>query len=120
MGKRRDPICLGPYLYRDRDMVEQFFNRIKRCRRVAARCDKRAVNLLAFVKLAANRIRLRVYGSASYGKALSQGALSNRSCHPFLRRDPLRSIRETFQFIECFSTDNDSYLQLQQTLFIRT
>ena len=44
-----------------RNLVERFFNRIKHCRRVATRYEKRAVNFLAFVKLAAIRIWLRVY-----------------------------------------------------------
>lgn len=99
---RRDPICLSPYpylyLYRDRTMVERFFNRLKHCRRVAAPCDKRAVNFLAFIKFAVIRIWSRVYESTSYDTALSQGAVSNRNCHPFLRRHPFPSLRKIFQF----------------------
>ncbi len=26
---REEPICLGPYLYRGRNLVERFFNKIK-------------------------------------------------------------------------------------------
>jgi len=51
----------SPYLYRARNLVERFFNRIKPCRRVAARNDKLAPNYLAFIKLAAIRIWLRAY-----------------------------------------------------------
>jgi transposase len=51
-SKRKDPICFSPYLCRDRNRVEQFFNRIKQCRRVATRYDKLAANYLAFVQLA--------------------------------------------------------------------
>ncbi len=58
---RRDPICFSPLLYRDRNLVERFFNRIKHCRRIATRSEKRAANFLAFVKLAAIRLWLRVY-----------------------------------------------------------
>jgi transposase len=58
---RKDPICFSPYLYRDRNLVEQFFNKIKQCRRVATRYDKLAANYLAFVKLACIRLWLRVY-----------------------------------------------------------
>ena len=29
---RKDPICLSPYLYRDRNLIERFFNKIKQCR----------------------------------------------------------------------------------------
>jgi transposase len=34
-SNRNDPICFSPYLYRARNRVERFFNRIKQCRRVA-------------------------------------------------------------------------------------
>ena len=60
---RKDPICFSPYLYRSRNLVERFFNRIKQCRRVAIRYDKLAANYLAFIKLAAIRIWLRAYES---------------------------------------------------------
>ena len=60
---RTSPICLSPHLYRDRNLVERFFNRIKRCRRVATRYDKLAANYLAFIKLACIRLWLRVYES---------------------------------------------------------
>ena len=56
---RKDPICFSPYLYRARNLVERFFNKIKQCRRVATRYDKLAANYLAFVKLASIRILLR-------------------------------------------------------------
>jgi len=60
---RKDPICFSPYLYRARNLVERFFNKIKQCRRVATRYDKLAANYLAFIKLAAIRIWLRAYES---------------------------------------------------------
>jgi transposase len=55
------PICFSPFLYRDRNLVERFFNKIKQCRRVATPHDKLAANYLAFVKLACIRLWLRVY-----------------------------------------------------------
>ena len=58
---RKEPICFSPYLYRSRNLVERFFNRIKQCRRIATRYDKLAANYLAFVKLASIRLWLRVY-----------------------------------------------------------
>ena len=58
---RREPICFSPYLYRARNLVERFFNKIKQCRRVATRYDKLAANYLAFVKLASIQLWLRVY-----------------------------------------------------------
>src|SRR5262249_33571342 len=44
---RNDPICFSPYLYRARNRVERFFNRIKQSCRVATRYDKLAANYLA-------------------------------------------------------------------------
>jgi transposase len=46
---RSTPICFSPYLYRARNQVERFFNRIKQCRRVATRYDRLAANYLAFI-----------------------------------------------------------------------
>ena len=60
---RKDPICSSPYLYRSRNLVERFFNKIKQCRRIATRYDKLAANYLAFIKLASIRIWLLVYES---------------------------------------------------------
>ena len=60
---RKKPICFSPYLYRARNLVERFFNKIKHCRRVATRYDKLAANYLAFVQLASIRLWLRVTSS---------------------------------------------------------
>ena len=60
---------------RAHNLVERFFNMIKQYRRIATRYDKLAANYLAFVKLAAIRIWLRVYESTSY---LDQNDKSNR------------------------------------------
>jgi hypothetical protein len=57
-------LCFSPYLYRARNLIERFFNKIKQCRRVATRYDKLAANCLAFVKLASIRIWLRANESA--------------------------------------------------------
>jgi transposase len=46
-------------LYRERNLVERFFNKIKRFRRIATRYEKLGANFLAFIKLAAMRIWLR-------------------------------------------------------------
>ena len=50
-----------PYLCRDRNLIERFFNKIKKCRRVATRYDKHAANYLAFVKVACIRLWLRFF-----------------------------------------------------------
>jgi transposase len=57
---RKSPICFSPYLYRARNSIERFFNKIKQCRRVATRYDKLAANYLAFVQLASIRVWLGV------------------------------------------------------------
>jgi transposase len=56
---RKTPIWFCPYLYRERNSIERFFNKVKHYRRVATRYDKLAANYLAFVKLASIRIWLR-------------------------------------------------------------
>ena len=61
---RTEALCFSPYLYRARNLVERFFNKIKHCRRVATRYDKLAANYLAFVRLASIRLWLRVNESA--------------------------------------------------------
>ncbi len=55
--------CFSPALYRERNRVERFFNRIKHFRRVATRYEKHASNYLAMLKLACIRIWLRAYES---------------------------------------------------------
>ena len=49
--------AFSPFLYRFRNLVERFFNKLKQWRRVATRCDKLAANYLAFVKLASIAFR---------------------------------------------------------------
>jgi transposase len=56
---RRWRACFSGVLYRDRNRIERFFNKIKHCRRVATRYEKHASNFLAMVKLAAIRLWLR-------------------------------------------------------------
>jgi len=46
-------------LYKQRNLIERFFNKIKHFWRIAARGEKRASNYLAMIKLAAIRIWLR-------------------------------------------------------------
>jgi transposase len=58
-SNRSEPICFSPYLYRARNRIERFFDKIKQCPRVATRYDKRAANYLAFVQYASIRLWLR-------------------------------------------------------------
>lgn len=59
-SNRNEPICFSRHLYRARNLVERFFNKITQCRRVATRYDKLAANYLAFVQLASIRLWLRI------------------------------------------------------------
>lgn len=52
----RQPLICDFYTYKERHLVECFFNKIKAFRRVATRCDKLAASFLAFVLLASIRI----------------------------------------------------------------
>jgi transposase len=62
---RKDAFCFSPYLYRGRNVVERFFNKVKQCRRVATCYDKLAANYLAFIQLASMRLWLRVRANES-------------------------------------------------------
>jgi transposase len=62
---RTEALCFSPHLYRARNLVERFFNKIKHCRRVATRYDKLAANYLAFVQFASIRLWLRVNESTT-------------------------------------------------------
>ncbi|BBO04204.1 hypothetical protein SG09_35540 [Bradyrhizobium ottawaense] len=61
-SNRNDLICFNPCLYRARNRVERFFNRIKQCPRVATHYDRLAANYLAFVSI---RLRFRANEFAS-------------------------------------------------------
>lgn len=54
---RRAAFC--PFLYRYRNLIERFFNKLQHFRAVATRYDKRDDNFLASVHLASIRIWLR-------------------------------------------------------------
>ena len=59
MPHRLNPPAFSKRLYRKRNLVERFFNKIKQFRAVATRYDKRDDNYLAGVKLASIRIWIR-------------------------------------------------------------
>lgn len=65
MPHRRDPPAFSRFLYRYRNLVERFFNRLKHYRAIATRYEKRATNYLALVKLASIRVWLRHYESVT-------------------------------------------------------
>ena len=59
------PHALSRVLYRMRNRVERFFNKLKQFRRVATRYEKLASNYLAMIKIATIRIWLRTNQSAA-------------------------------------------------------
>ena len=65
MPRRVRVPAFSPFLYRYRNLVERFFNKLKHFRAVATRYDKHDANYLALVKLAASRIWMRCYESVS-------------------------------------------------------
>ena len=65
MPRRVNIPAFSAWLYRYRNLVERFFNKLKHSRRIATRYDKLARNFLAAVALAAIRIRIRHYESTT-------------------------------------------------------
>ena len=65
MPNRTEVPAFSTFLYKYRNLVERFFNKIKHFRAVATRYDKDPENYLASVKLAATRIWLRTYESTT-------------------------------------------------------
>jgi transposase len=59
MPNRVTALRFNRRLYRKRNLIERFFNKIKHYRAVATRYDKRDDNFLAGIKLASIRIWLR-------------------------------------------------------------
>ena len=59
MPNRVNLPAFSTFLYRYRNLVERFFNKLKHYRAVATRYDKLPENYLASVKLASIRIWLR-------------------------------------------------------------
>jgi len=56
---------VDPEVYRRRNLVERFFNKLKHFRRIATRFDKLARNFLAAVTLASIRLWTRAYESTT-------------------------------------------------------
>ena len=65
MSTRKDTLAFSPFLYRYRNLVERFFNKLKHFRAIATRFEKLPENYLALVKLAAVRLWLRNYESVT-------------------------------------------------------
>ena len=56
---------VDPTIYRQRNLVERFFNKLKHFRRIATRYDKLARNFLAAIALASTRLWIRRYESTT-------------------------------------------------------
>nr|KIS30150.1 hypothetical protein TQ38_24310 [Novosphingobium sp. P6W] len=59
-SNRKQRFGFSSWLYRQRNLVERFFNRMKQLRGVATRYDKDAANYLAAIKLICARILCNV------------------------------------------------------------
>jgi len=57
-SNRKQPRDYDKHLYKDRNLVERFLNKVKNCRRVATRYDKTGRNYMAFWQLASIMVLL--------------------------------------------------------------
>jgi transposase len=58
-------VVVDRQVYRQRNLIERFFNKLKHFRRIATRYDKLARNFLAALALASTRLWLRHYESTT-------------------------------------------------------
>jgi transposase len=56
---RNEPRAIDRHLYRERNLVERLWSKLKQYRRVATRYEKKGANFLAFVKVAAMMVMLK-------------------------------------------------------------
>ena len=64
-SNRVDEFLYSKRIYKKRNLIERFFNRIKQFRRIATRYDRLAENYRAMIKIASIRLWLRLYESAA-------------------------------------------------------
>ena len=64
-SNRKGSFVFSAFLYRYRNLVERFFNKLKQFRGIATRYDKSPDNFLAAIKLISARIWIRSYESAA-------------------------------------------------------
>jgi len=58
-SNRTEPIVYATALYKLREKVERFFNRLKQFRRIATRYEKLSLTFLAFIHLVATWIMIK-------------------------------------------------------------
>lgn len=63
-SNRKASFAFSKWGYRQRNLVERFFNKLKQFRGIATRYDRKAENFLAAIKLVAVRLWLRFNESA--------------------------------------------------------
>jgi transposase len=66
MSRRKRRFRWKKALYRQRNLVERFFNKLKQFRRIATRYDKLGDTFLAFLQLAVVRISIRSIESTPF------------------------------------------------------
>jgi transposase len=64
-SNRKGSFAFSTFLYRYRNLVERFFNKLKQFRGIATRYDKNPENFLAAIKLVSTRIWIRSYESTT-------------------------------------------------------
>ena len=64
-SNRKGSFAFSTFLYRYRNLVERFFNKLKQFRGIATRYDKNPDNFLAAIKLVSTRIWIRSYESTT-------------------------------------------------------
>jgi transposase len=64
-SNRKGSFAFSAWLYRYRNLVERFFNKLKQFRGIATRYDKSPDNFLAAIKIVSVRIWIRSYESAA-------------------------------------------------------
>ena len=57
-ANRKEPVACDFRAYKDRNWIERMLNRLKQARRIATRYDKTACSFMAFLNIAAARLRL--------------------------------------------------------------
>lgn len=64
-SNRYEGITYSKRLYKQRNLIERCFNKLKQFRHVATRFDRNPLNYLAMIKIAVVRLWLRFYESAA-------------------------------------------------------
>jgi transposase len=62
---RTGRFSFSQWVYKQRNLIERYFNKLKQFRGIATRYDRDPLNFLAAIKLASVRIWLRAYESAA-------------------------------------------------------